>query len=129
MKNVLFMSRKEKQVKTKFVTLRIEEGLKADVQDILQQIGLTESMAVHLFYKQISLKKGLPFKVKIPGTEEKVSTKTHKRNRKKSKPTEPSSEAVPEKDRAADNHQAQTPAYSSKGDHYSTLNLKAGSSV
>ena len=57
---------KSSKGKTKFVTLRIEEDLKTNVQKILKKLGLTESMAVHLFYKQVELQKGMPFDILLP---------------------------------------------------------------
>jgi DNA-damage-inducible protein J len=52
--------------KTATIRTRIEPGLKSEVEDILLQLGLTASEAVHLLYRQIKLQRGLPFDVRIP---------------------------------------------------------------
>ena len=52
--------------KTAFVRARVEPGLKKEVTDILQTLGLTLTDAVTLFFKMIRLNNGLPFEVKIP---------------------------------------------------------------
>ncbi|HVV69549.1 MAG TPA: type II toxin-antitoxin system RelB/DinJ family antitoxin [Gammaproteobacteria bacterium] len=44
----------------------IEPELKHKAEAILHKVGLTSAEAVRLFYKQICLRKGLPFEVKIP---------------------------------------------------------------
>jgi len=40
--------------------------LKAEAESILDQIGLSSSDAIRMFYKQITLRKGLPFEARIP---------------------------------------------------------------
>jgi mRNA interferase YafQ len=40
--------------------------LKADAEAILDELGLTASDAIRLFYRQVTLRKGLPFDVTIP---------------------------------------------------------------
>ncbi len=52
--------------KTAFVRARVEPGLKKEVTDILQTLGLTLTDAITLFFKMIRLNNGLPFDVKIP---------------------------------------------------------------
>lgn len=53
-------------MKTAVVRARIEPDLKEHAEYILQQLGLSPTEAVTLFYRQITLQKGLPFEVKIP---------------------------------------------------------------
>jgi DNA-damage-inducible protein J len=48
------------------INARIEPKLKADAENILHKVGLTSAEAVRLFYKQICLRKGLPFDVRVP---------------------------------------------------------------
>lgn len=48
------------------INTRIEPKLKNDAETILAKIGLTSAEAVRLFYKQICLRRGLPFDVAIP---------------------------------------------------------------
>lgn len=48
------------------VNARIEPKLKINAEKVLHKVGLTTAEAIRLFYNQILLHKGLPFKVKIP---------------------------------------------------------------
>jgi DNA-damage-inducible protein J len=52
--------------KTAIIRARVEPSLKSEVEDILGQLGLTVSDAIHLLYRQIKLQRGLPFDVRIP---------------------------------------------------------------
>jgi len=52
--------------KEAIISARIEPKLKADAEHILHKVGLSSAEAVRLFYKQICLRKGLPFDVAIP---------------------------------------------------------------
>ena len=52
--------------KTTTIRARIEPDLKGKAEHIFQQLGLTTTQAITLFYKQVELKKGLPFDVAIP---------------------------------------------------------------
>ena len=54
--------------KTAVVTTRIEPELKAEVETVLEELGLTISQAILLYFKQITLQQGLPFAVQIPAT-------------------------------------------------------------
>jgi len=47
--------------------VQVDPELKQDVEDILQELGLTMSQAITLFLEQISLKKGLPFTLRPAG--------------------------------------------------------------
>lgn len=57
--------------KTAYIRARIEPTLKEHVEIILEKLGLTQTEAIKLFYKQIELSNGLPFEVKIPNTQTK----------------------------------------------------------
>jgi len=61
--------------KTAFIRARIEPSLKEHVEQILDKLGLTQTEAIKLFYKQIELTNGLPFEVKIPNRETKKAIK------------------------------------------------------
>lgn len=52
--------------KTSTIRARIEPTLKGKAEQIFQRLGLTTTQAITLFYKQVELKKGLPFDVAIP---------------------------------------------------------------
>jgi DNA-damage-inducible protein J len=52
--------------KTSMIRARIEPSLKDEVESILSSLGLTASETIQLLYRQIKLRKGLPFAVEIP---------------------------------------------------------------
>src|ERR1700726_4444034 len=52
--------------KTQTVRARVEPGLKRGAEAVLKQLGLTSSEAITLFYTQVTLTKGLPFRVGVP---------------------------------------------------------------
>jgi DNA-damage-inducible protein J len=52
--------------KTETVRARVDAKLKADAEAVLDKLGLTASEAIRLFYRQVDLRKGLPFDVKVP---------------------------------------------------------------
>ncbi len=55
--------------KTAAITVRLDPQVKREAQAVLDKLGLTTTQAVSLFFKQISLNKGLPFAVEIPNEE------------------------------------------------------------
>ena len=59
--------------KTATVRARIEPALKDEVESILSRLGLTASETILLLYRQIRLRRGLPFEVAIPN---KLTAKT-----------------------------------------------------
>jgi DNA-damage-inducible protein J len=52
--------------KTDTLRVQIESKLKADAERILDELGLDPDDAIRVFYKQVVLRKGLPFDVAIP---------------------------------------------------------------
>jgi DNA-damage-inducible protein J len=52
--------------KTATIRARIEPDLKNEVEDILSRLGLSASEAILLLYRQIQMRRGLPFAVAIP---------------------------------------------------------------
>ncbi len=52
--------------KTAVVRARIEPELKFDAEYILRELGISPTEAVTLFYRQVKMRRGLPFTVKIP---------------------------------------------------------------
>ncbi len=52
--------------KSSTIRARIEPDLKDKAEYIFHQLGLTTTQAITLFYKQVELKKGLPFDIIIP---------------------------------------------------------------
>lgn len=58
-----------KRARTGMIRARIDAELKGRVETILDDLGLSASDAIRVFYKQIELTKGLPFDVRIPNAE------------------------------------------------------------
>ncbi len=52
--------------KTTTVSARIDEATKENAMRVFEQLGLTASQAIILFYKQVELRQGLPFSVELP---------------------------------------------------------------
>ena len=46
--------------------VRLEPDVKEEAEKILDILGISASSAIDIFYRQIILKRGLPFDVKIP---------------------------------------------------------------
>ena len=53
-------------MKTASVNVRIQEDIKKQAEEILDQLGLTRAVAIDMFYRQIILNKGIPFELVIP---------------------------------------------------------------
>ena len=49
--------------KTAMVRARIEPKLKNKAESVLHDLGLSPTQAITLFYRQVELRKGLPFSV------------------------------------------------------------------
>ena len=60
--------RKEFMIMAKSANLyaRIEPDVKEQAERILSALGIPASNAINMFYKQIIMRRGLPFDVKIP---------------------------------------------------------------
>jgi DNA-damage-inducible protein J len=61
--------------KSAMVRARLEPNLKKHAECIFQQLGISASQAITMFYKQVEIRKGLPFQVSIPN---KTTSKTFK---------------------------------------------------
>lgn len=55
--------------KTANLYARIEPDVKNQAESILEELGISASSAITMFYKQIILHRGLPFDVKLPPTD------------------------------------------------------------
>ena len=55
-------------LKTAMIRARTEPQLKSKVEKIFHLLGLSSSEAINLFFRQVSLREGLPFEVKIPNS-------------------------------------------------------------
>ncbi len=52
--------------KSAMIRARTEPALKAAADKIFQKLGLSSSEAINLFFKQVTLRKGIPFEIMIP---------------------------------------------------------------
>lgn len=52
--------------KTSMVRARLEPDLKENAEYVFRELGLTTTQAITLFYKQVVLRRGLPFDIEIP---------------------------------------------------------------
>jgi DNA-damage-inducible protein J len=52
--------------RTETIRARVEPELKQEAEAVLKSLGLNASEAITLFYRQIALRRGLPFDVKLP---------------------------------------------------------------
>ena len=55
--------------KTAMIRARVEPELKHDAEAVFTQLGLSATEAITLFYKQVTLRHGLPFAVNIPNAQ------------------------------------------------------------
>ncbi len=55
--------------KTEMIRARVEPELKHDAETVFSTLGLSPTEAITLFYKQVTLRHGLPFEVSIPNAE------------------------------------------------------------
>ena len=51
--------------KTANLSVRIEPDIKEEAEKILSELGISASMAINMFYKQIILQHGLPFDLEL----------------------------------------------------------------
>jgi DNA-damage-inducible protein J len=59
-------ARRSRPAKTGMIRARVSPELKAQAEGILAEIGLSSSDAIRMFYKQVTLRNGLPFDARIP---------------------------------------------------------------
>ena len=52
--------------KSAVIHARIEPETKLAAENILHRIGISPTEAIRIFYRQITMRKGLPFSVEIP---------------------------------------------------------------
>lgn len=51
---------------TSSVSVRMDASLKENAEQILNELGISASGAVQMFYRQIVLRRGLPFELTLP---------------------------------------------------------------
>ena len=52
--------------KTEMIRARVEPELKRQAEELFSSLGLSTTEAITLFYKQVTLHRGLPFSVRMP---------------------------------------------------------------
>ena len=52
--------------KSAMIRARVDPNLKDEVESVFEQLGLSATQAITLFYQQVKLNRGLPFDVRIP---------------------------------------------------------------
>ena len=55
--------------RTAMINARTERELKKEVEEILKSLGLSTTEAINIFFRQVKLRRGLPFPVEIPNEE------------------------------------------------------------
>ena len=55
--------------KSTLITARIDPELKQETEKVFNELGLTMTQAITLFFKQVKMRQGLPFAVAIPNAE------------------------------------------------------------
>ena len=55
--------------KTAFLNARIDPNLKTKAEKVLAGVGVSASQAITMFYRQVVLRRGLPFDVCIPNAD------------------------------------------------------------
>lgn len=53
-------------MKTAMVHARIEPETKRSAEGVLNRLGISPTEAIRIFYRQITLRRGLPFAVHVP---------------------------------------------------------------
>ena len=59
-------------LKSSNVTARVEPEIKEQAEAILSRLGISASSGINMFYRQIILWNGLPFRPSVPSTEPKA---------------------------------------------------------
>ena len=55
--------------KTEMIRARVEPELKRQAEELFSELGLSTTEAFTLFYRQVTLHRGLPFSVRMPNVE------------------------------------------------------------
>ncbi len=55
--------------KTEMIRARVEPELKREAEELFLGLGLSATEAITLFYRQVTLHRGLPFSVRMPNVE------------------------------------------------------------
>ena len=52
--------------KTATVLARVDPELKRDAEDILERLGIPVSLLINMLYRQVVIKRGIPFEISLP---------------------------------------------------------------
>ncbi|MCD7865019.1 MAG: type II toxin-antitoxin system RelB/DinJ family antitoxin [Clostridiales bacterium] len=63
-------------VKSANVTARVEPEIKREAEEIIAELGLSVSSVINSFYRQIILRKGIPYSLTLPTQPKAVSEMT-----------------------------------------------------
>ncbi len=55
--------------KTEMIRARVEPELKREAEQLFSTLGLSTTEAITLFYKQVTMHRGMPFDVRVPNAE------------------------------------------------------------
>mgnify|MGYP001618084618 FL=1 len=55
--------------RSSYVNSRIESRTKKDAESVFRELGISQSEAVRLFYRQVIIHRGIPFDIRIPNKE------------------------------------------------------------
>ena len=55
--------------KTETIRARVEPELKREAEELFSALGLSATEAITLFYRQVTMHRGLPFAVRMPNRE------------------------------------------------------------
>lgn len=53
-------------MKSAIIHARIEPRIKQQAEGVLHNLGISPTEAIRIFYRQITLRRGLPFAVEVP---------------------------------------------------------------
>jgi addiction module RelB/DinJ family antitoxin len=92
--------------KTETIRARIDPQLKREAESILKALGLSPADAIRLFYRRVTLRRGLPFAVESPMPRR--SRPCARRSMARTSPSGPilTPSGAPVADAAAHDHQA-----------------------
>ena len=55
--------------KTETIRARVEPEVKRQAESVLNELGLSPTEAIRMFYRQLILRRGLPFAAELPNAE------------------------------------------------------------
>jgi DNA-damage-inducible protein J len=68
--------------KSAMIRARMEPELKKQAEQVLSAVGLSPAEAIRLFYRQVSLHRGLPFAVRAPNATTRAAVREARSGRK-----------------------------------------------